>query len=72
MMKGWQDVFQTKEKVQVEAELRDGGQDFSWHGDNLRITSKQAAIETHPESGLKMWFNHIMVSLLPSPYQATV
>ena len=62
MMKGWQDVFQTTNKTEVEAELREGGQDFSWEDDNLRICSTQPAIETHPTSGKKIWFNHILVS----------
>ena len=48
MMKGWVDVFQTSEKREVEAELRETGQDFSWEGENLHICSQQAAVETHP------------------------
>lgn len=62
MMKGWQDVFQTTDKKEVEAELREAGQDFSWEKDNLRICSTQPAIEPHPTSGEKIWFNHILVS----------
>jgi alpha-ketoglutarate-dependent taurine dioxygenase len=61
MMKGWQAVFQTEDKTKVEAELREGGQDFSWEGDNLRICSQQAAVEVHPVSGEKIWFNHLLV-----------
>ena len=61
MMKGWRDVFQTGNKAEVEAELRETGQDFSWEGDNLRITSQQSAIEIHPLSGDKIWFNHTLV-----------
>jgi alpha-ketoglutarate-dependent taurine dioxygenase len=61
MMKGWQDVFGTPDKAAVVAELRETGQDFCWEGDNLRICSQQAAVETHPLSGEKIWFNHTLV-----------
>ena len=61
-MKGWQDVFGTADKAEVATELRETGQDFSWEGDNLRICSQQAAVETHPLSGEKIWFNHTLVS----------
>ena len=62
MMKGWQDVFNTKDKNEVETELRESGQDFHWKGDDeLSIMNKQEAIETHPETGDKIWFNHALV-----------
>ena len=63
-MKGWHSVFQTQDKAKVEEELRGSGQDFSWRGDDLRITSQQTAVETHPVTGQKIWFNHILVRFI--------
>lgn len=59
MLKGWQDVFQTDDRVVVEEELRRTGQEFSWgSGDSLRITGREAAVESHPVTKKKIWFNH--------------
>lgn len=65
MMKGWQDVFNTKDKEVVEAELRStAGAEFSWKkDDSLRIVNKGKAIEPHPVTGDKIWFNHCQVRL---------
>ena len=57
MLKGWQDVFQTEDRDVVEEELRHSGQDFSWSGDNLTIVGREAAVETHPVTGERIWFN---------------
>ena len=62
MLKGWQDVFQTEDKREVEEELRRTGQDFRWDKDHLKIIGHEAAVETHPVSGEKVWFNHAAVS----------
>lgn len=62
MLKGWQDVFQTEERAVVEGELRSSGQDFSWRGDLLEIVGREAAVESHPVTGEKIWFNHSGVS----------
>ena len=64
MLKGWRDVFQSEDKADVEKELRRTGQDFSWSGDNLRIVGHEAAVEAHPITGEKIWFNHSGVSVL--------
>ena len=61
-LKGWSDVFGTEDKAEVEAELRKSKLDFTWtNGDGLRIINKEAAIETHPVTGDKVWFNHVQV-----------
>ena len=67
-MKGWHSVFQTQDKAKVEEELRGSGQDFSWKGDDLRITSQQTAVEMHPVTGQKIWFNHILVKFIWGVY----
>lgn len=59
MLKGWHDVFDTDDKQVVEEELRSSGQDYSWQkNDGLRIINTDQAVEKHPETGKKVWFNH--------------
>lgn len=61
-LKSWRDVFGTDSKAEVEAELKKNKLDYSWTSDNaLRIINKEAAIETHPLTGDKVWFNHVQV-----------
>ena len=62
MLKGWQDVFGTSDKREVEEDLRNSQLDFAWKKkDGLRIVNREAAVETHPETGDKVWFNHVQV-----------
>lgn len=62
MMKGWAAVFGTEDKRVVEEELRSDGLDFSWKKDDgLQIVHRTPAVEKHPETGEKIWFNHLQV-----------
>ena len=68
MLKGWQDVFGTSDKREVEKDLRSSQLDFAWQKRNsLKIVNKEAAVETHPETGDKVWFNHVQVKLTHTP-----
>ena len=62
-LKGWRDVFGTDSKEEVEADLRKNKLDFTWTSDNdgLRIINKETAVEAHPVTGDKVWFNHVQV-----------
>lgn len=61
-LKGWRDVFGTDNKAEVEEDLRKNKLDFKWTSDDgLRIVNKEAAVETHPVTGDKVWFNHLQV-----------
>ncbi len=63
MMKGWPDVFGTSSRKEVDTELKEQGIDHSWGPDNsLHIVNKVSAVEKHPTTGDKVWFNHLMVS----------
>ena len=65
MLKGWQDVFGTADRQVVEEELRKSGAEFHWKdGDSLRIVDRGSAIEKHPVTGEKVWFNHSQVNTL--------
>ena len=63
MMKGWEAVFGTKDREEVERELQADNTEHSWGDDDmLRIVNRVPAVEKHPQSGVKVWFNHLMVS----------
>lgn len=62
MTKGWEEVFGMSSRADVEAELSREGQGFTWRGDDeLQIVNKTEAVEKHPQTGDKIWFNHLMV-----------
>ena len=62
MLKGWQDVFETSDKSFIEDELRREGLDFKWKkNDGLQITNREKAVQPHPVTGEKVWFNHAQV-----------
>ena len=61
-LKGWKDVFETTDKAEVEEELRKSKIDFTWSkNDDLHLVSREAAVEPHPITGEKVWFNHSQV-----------
>jgi alpha-ketoglutarate-dependent taurine dioxygenase len=62
MLKGWEEVFDTDKKEDIEEECRKNHIDFSWaKNDDLKLVSRESAIETHPDTGKKVWFNHVQV-----------
>ncbi len=64
-LKGWQDVFGTCDKAEVESELRRSKIDFTWSkGDHLHLVGRESAVEPHPVTGEKVWFNHAQVRAL--------
>lgn len=66
----WQDVFQTKNKLDVENYCHQAGIEFEWRDSNsLRTRQVCQAVAKHPQTGAMVWFNqahlfHIS-SLLP-------
>ncbi len=62
-LKGWEEVFGTTDKNVVEAELRKTNIDFTWGAnDQLHLVGHESAVESHPVTGEKVWFNHAQVS----------
>jgi alpha-ketoglutarate-dependent taurine dioxygenase len=54
----WQDVFQTRDRAEVEAFCRKSGIDFEWTGrDGLRTRQVCQAVARHPQTGEDLWFN---------------
>lgn len=71
----WQQVFQTQDKVQVEAYCREAQIEWEWQGDRLTTRQVCQAIATHPETGEAVWFNqaHLFhISSLKSSVQAVL
>lgn len=66
----WQTVFQTDERVRVEAYCRAAGIEWEWRpGDRLRTRQVRPATARHPRTGETVWFNHATffhVSTLPA------
>jgi alpha-ketoglutarate-dependent taurine dioxygenase len=54
----WQSVFQTEDKVAVEAYCREAGIKTEWRGDRLRTRQVRRAVAQHPATGEMVWFNH--------------
>lgn len=55
----WDNVFQTKNKLEVEAYCRSTGIEFEWKdgGKHLRTRQVCQAVATHPKIGETVWFN---------------
>lgn len=54
----WENVFQTTDKLEVEAYCRQAGIDFKWKDEN-RLSTRQVcqAVATHLKTGDDVWFN---------------
>jgi alpha-ketoglutarate-dependent taurine dioxygenase len=54
----WENVFQTTDKLEVEAYCRQSSIDFEWKDGN-RLSTRQVcqAVATHPKTGDDVWFN---------------
>ena len=62
MLKGWKDVFDTSDKSVVEEECRKNCLDYKWkENGGLRLVNTETAVEKHPVTGDKVWFNHLGV-----------
>lgn len=55
----WEEVFQTDDKLVVEAECRNNGMVYNWDDDDrLVLTWNNGAIYKHPVTQEEIWFNH--------------
>ncbi|MGB3182842.1 MAG: TauD/TfdA family dioxygenase [Cyclobacteriaceae bacterium] len=55
----WQEVFQTEDKADVEAECIRNEMQYTWISeDELRIEWTKQAVYQHPYSNDQVWFNH--------------
>ncbi len=59
-LKPWDHIFKTKERDEVEKQCADAGFTPIWgDGERLRLVSNQPATRIHPDTGEKVWFNHL-------------
>jgi alpha-ketoglutarate-dependent taurine dioxygenase len=73
----WQEVFQTKDRAEVEKYCADHGIEFAWHDRGPALTTRQRcqATAVHPGTGQSVWFNqaHLFhISALDSAEQASL
>lgn len=56
----WRAVFGTSDRSAVDAYCAARGIKTEWRGpDSLRTVARRQAVHIHPETGEKVWFNHI-------------
>lgn len=56
--KSWQDTFETSERAEVEAFLKNAGAEWAWRRDgSLRVESRRPSTTRHPVTGTEVWFN---------------
>lgn len=54
----WENVFQTRDKSEVEHYCHSSSIEFEWKdGDNLRTSQVCQAVATHPKTSETIWFN---------------
>jgi alpha-ketoglutarate-dependent taurine dioxygenase len=68
----WQEVFQTKERTEVEQYCYQAGIELEWlDHDRLRTRQVRPAIRKHPKTGEMVWFNHALFFHVSSLEPAT-
>lgn len=56
--KSWQAQFQSEDRNEVEAQLREGGYEWTWKSNgSLRTELRCDALLPHPETGERLWVN---------------
>jgi alpha-ketoglutarate-dependent taurine dioxygenase len=58
----WQEVYQTKDKAEMEKFCREAETDYEWVDENkVRIKQVRPAVTKHPVTGELLWLNHATV-----------
>jgi alpha-ketoglutarate-dependent taurine dioxygenase len=58
----WQEVYQTKDKAEMEKFCREAETDYEWVDENkVRIKQVRPAVAKHPVTGELLWLNHATV-----------
>ena len=55
--KSWQETFETADRDEVEAYLRESNMDFEWTDLGLRTAATHPAVLEHPVTGERCWHN---------------
>ncbi len=66
-LKPWTDMFLTTDHAVVDSKCREEGFEPTWSADDdLRLESTQPVSRAHPETGRRVWHNHLQVFHLSS------
>lgn len=72
----WWEVFQTRDRGEVERYLGSTGSEYEWLGDDqLRTRMRRQVLATHPRTGDTVWFNHahmFHISNMPAHVRAAL
>lgn len=72
-LKGWDEIFQTRDHAAVEARCLQEGFEAQWTADDaLRLVHAQPVLRVHPVSGEAVWHNHLTtfhLSAAPGEYR---
>jgi alpha-ketoglutarate-dependent taurine dioxygenase len=61
-LKKWDELFKTTDRKEVEEECRKTELEITWlDDDKLRLVNDRPSMQTHPDTGEKVWFNHLQV-----------
>lgn len=61
-LKKWDELFKTTDHKKVEEECEKNELEITWlDDDRLRLVNDRPSVQTHPDTGEKVWFNHLQV-----------
>ena len=61
-LKRWDELFKTTDHKVVEEEAAKNELELTWmEDDKLRLVNSRPSVQTHPDTGEKVWFNHLQV-----------
>ncbi len=60
-LKAWPEIFNTTDKAEVSKKCEETNQPYEWNGDKLRLLNEKEAYQDHPETGERVWYNHLQV-----------
>ena len=61
-LKKWDELFKTTDRTEVEVECAKNELELTWlDDDKLRLVNNRPSVQTHPDTGEKVWFNHLQV-----------
>eukprot|EP01138_Halocafeteria_seosinensis_P003166 gb/GECG01003239.1/.p1 GENE.gb/GECG01003239.1/~~gb/GECG01003239.1/.p1 ORF type:complete len:423 (+),score=24.21 gb/GECG01003239.1/:1-1269(+) len=60
-LKGWEALFGTSDKHEINRECQKTSQNVEWNGDDLRITNEAGPTRVHPETGEVAMSNHLLI-----------
>ena len=61
-LKKWDELFKTTDREKIAEECEKNKLELTWlPDDRLRLVNDRPSMQTHPDTGEKVWFNHLQV-----------